>query len=46
MRNLKHQNIIQLKEVSKDKKNILNVVMEYADGGELHEMICKRQLWQ
>ena len=32
---LNHPNIIRFKDVFKDKKLNLNVVMEYADDGEL-----------
>ena len=40
---LNHPNIIQFKEVFKDKKIRLNIVMEWADGGDLGTMIRERR---
>ena len=40
---LNHPNIIQFKEVFKDKKIRLNIVMEWADGGDLGAMIKERR---
>lgn len=40
---LNHPNIISFKDVYKDKHQNLNVVMEYADGGDLKEQISKRK---
>lgn len=41
---LNHPNIIRFKDVFKDKKLNLNVVMEYADDGELAQkiLVCKK----
>lgn len=36
---LNHPNIIRFKDVFKDKKLYLNIVMEYADGGCLNDKI-------
>lgn len=40
---LNHPNIITFKDVFKDKKMFLNLVMEYADNGELNDEIIKRR---
>ena len=40
---LNHPNIIQFKDVFKDKRMNLNVVMEYADDGELADKIKERR---
>ena len=40
---LHHPNIINFKDVFKDSKLCLNVVMEYADGGELFHEIKRRK---
>ena len=40
---LNHPNIIRFKEVFKDKKIRLNIVMEWADGGDLGTMIRERR---
>lgn len=41
---LNHPNIIKFKDVFKDKKLYLNLVMEYADDGELaHKIIEKKR---
>ena len=40
---LNHPNIIQFKEVFKDKKIRLNIVMEWADGGDLGKLILERR---
>jgi len=40
---LHHPNIIQFKDVFKDSKMCLNVVMEYADNGELADEIKRRK---
>lgn len=36
---MKHDNIINFKEVYKTKKNKLCIVMDYADGGDLSQKI-------
>ena len=36
---LNHPNVIKFKDVFKDKGLNLNIVMEYADGGELADLI-------
>jgi len=41
---LNHPNIIQFKDVFKDKKLYLNVVMEYADDGELADKIKEKRM--
>lgn len=45
MKALNHQNIIQFKDVFnfKDNRFRMNLVMEYADGGKLSEMILRRK---
>ena len=43
LRALNHPNIIQFKDVFRDKNFCLNLVMEYADGGELSDMIRQRR---
>lgn len=40
---LNHPNIIKFKDVFKDKKLFLNVVMEYADDGELADKIKEKK---
>ena len=40
---LNHPNIITFKDVFKDKKLHLNLVMEYADGGELADLVRERR---
>ena len=40
---LRHPNIIEFKEVFKDKKIRLNIVMEWADGGDLGKIIKERR---
>ena len=40
---LNHPNIILFKDVFKDSRMNLNVVMEYADGGELADEIKRRK---
>ena len=40
---LNHPNIIKFKDVFKDKKFFLNVVMEYADDGELADKIKEKK---
>ena len=40
---LNHPNIILFKDVFKDSRMNLNVVMEYADGGELFHEIKRRK---
>ena len=40
---LNHPNIIKFKDVFRDKNFYLNLVMEYADGGELADMIKQRK---
>ena len=32
---MNHQNVIKFKDVFKDRQMNLNIVMEYADGGDL-----------
>ena len=41
---LNHPNIIKYKDVFRDKKLHLNLVMEYADGGELAQKIKERKM--
>ena len=43
LRVLNHPNIIQFKDVFRDKNFCLNIVMEFADGGELADMIRTRR---
>ena len=40
---LNHPNIIKFKDVFKDRKLFLNVVMEYADDGELADKIRQKK---
>jgi len=40
---LNHPNIINFKDVFKDKKMFLNIVMEYADDGELSTKIKEKK---
>lgn len=40
---LNHPNIIKFKDVFKNRELQLNVVMEYADGGELSERIKEKR---
>ena len=41
MEGLDHPNIIRFKEVYRTKQNILCIVMDYADGGDLFDKIKK-----
>ena len=41
---LSHPNIIRFHDVFKDKELILNIVMEWADGGDLGQIIVDRRL--
>ena len=43
---LNHPNIIKAKEVFRDKKFFMNMVMEYADDGELRQKIEERKRQQ
>ena len=40
---LQHPNIIKIHEVFKTKKKRLNIVMEYADGGNLRTKINEKR---
>jgi len=41
---LKHPNIIGFRDVYKTKNGKMSIVMDYADGGDLHGMIKKKKL--
>ena len=41
---LNHPNITSFRDVFKDKHMRLNIVMEFCDGGELHDEICQRKI--
>ena len=43
MEKFEHPNIVKFHEVYKTKKGKLCIVMEYADGGDLNQVIKKRK---
>lgn len=43
MGQLKHPNIVQFHDVYKTKKKRLCIVMEYADGGDLNQIVKMKQ---